>query len=477
MKKFLLVISCLFLILSSSTISVFAEYDGKPKSNPFGDTGAAPTLGGKAKYFDWFCPYATSFYDIGGYADDVIIYPGSNYSKSKFVFLSDKDAKKKYFYSALNREKTKSEKVCGKYDPKIEADTGVNYVDVDGCKFYLTAIPAGVYNYSAADFVFGGGTFADEGYIVDMILKDGTVIHFAAVDGIGGWHSNNKKGEVDPGGKNSHDKLAFSFTELRLPQYKRTFHATSPNQLFEMFCKDNDSIKKFSSKYKISKNNPIYAVRLWNKSLKDGFKVTSGVKGFAHNSSGALKGDSSDESGKKSKTTSKQFMSGVYEERDLGAWNKLVEENIQESYLDNVTREKLEQDDLSSLADWSSNVENSKAEYGFIAMMRIIVMWVGIFFTVWVLFIYLAYWFDRLNTFFYLDLLHILTFGKLHISPEEKECTFGKNNGSSKDITVNHKAILMICITGLIFGTLIISGVFYTVVSGAVNFVLRQLGI
>ena len=58
---------------------------------------------------------------------------------------------------------------------------------------------------------------------------------------------------------------------------------------------------------------------------------------------------------------------------------------------------------------------------------------------------------------------------------DDKEATYSL--GKKQDhVTVNHKDICFICITGLIFGVLLITGKFYKLVAGLVNFILRKLG-
>lgn len=167
--------------------------------------------------------------------------------------------------------------------------------------------------------------------------------------------------------------------------------------------------------------------------------------------------------------------SGFWSEEDLSAFCKLAELDIQSLYLDNATRDNLSQSDLANLANWEDNVNNNTREYGFIAILRIIVMWIGIIFTVYILLLYLAYWFDRLNSIIDLDVLSILTFGKLHVAFDEKEANFSLGKKQDR-MTVSHKNMVFICITGLVFGTLLITGTFYKLVAGLVNTILRMIG-
>lgn len=162
-----------------------------------------------------------------------------------------------------------------------------------------------------------------------------------------------------------------------------------------------------------------------------------------------------------------------YSESDLSAYVKLQEVDV--SAMLPKDRSSLSQNELENLSSWEDNVKNSNREYGFIAWMRIIVMWVGIIFIIYIFLLYLAYWFDKLNSIIDLDVLSILTFGRLHVAIDDKEANFSLGKKQDR-MTVNHKDMLFICITGLIFGTLLITGTFYKLVAGFVNFILRKLG-
>ena len=81
------------------------------------------------------------------------------------------------------------------------------------------------------------------------------------------------------------------------------------------------------------------------------------------------------------------------------------------------------------------------------------------------LLIYIAYWFDRLNNLVDIELLSILTLNKLRLSDTEESCDFRLSGlGKGEARTVNHRAILEICIIGVAFGALIISGYLYLVI-------------
>lgn len=169
---------------------------------------------------------------------------------------------------------------------------------------------------------------------------------------------------------------------------------------------------------------------------------------------------------------------GYWTEEQLSSFCKLAEIDIQSLYLDGAMRDSLSQAELEGLSNWERNIKNDKMEDGLIAKLRIVTMFFGIILIVWSVLMYLAYWFDRINTFFDLDLLGILTLGKLHMSDTEDECTYrAKNLGKTDKKTVNHRAICTICILGIGFGALVVSGVIYKLLATMINTVLRLLGV
>lgn len=135
---------------------------------------------------------------------------------------------------------------------------------------------------------------------------------------------------------------------------------------------------------------------------------------------------------------------------------QLSEDSIPLSYI-----EDLSQDQLKGVSDWKNNIDYIHGG-GIIKYIRIFVNLVGILFLVWMILIYMSYWYDRINNFIDIELLPIVTAGQLKVSPEEDNCTFrpkGLIKGTQQ--TVNHRAILGICLIGIGFAVLLISGKVY----------------
>ena len=164
--------------------------------------------------------------------------------------------------------------------------------------------------------------------------------------------------------------------------------------------------------------------------------------------------------------------SGLMDETEFVKWKVQTECSIEFSDI-----MKLRDNDIYEVETWKSDLEKTNSESILIRGGRFLTILFGILFEVWMLLIYLSYWFDRLNNFFDFSVMRIVTFGKLSISPDESECTFSLTDLSSSSMkTVNHKKVLEICIIGLAFGTLIVSGAMFDILSLLINKVLSILG-
>lgn len=165
---------------------------------------------------------------------------------------------------------------------------------------------------------------------------------------------------------------------------------------------------------------------------------------------------------------------GYWTEEELSEYARLEELNIQ-AILDKANRNDLGGEDLEGLSWWERNVKEDKATGGVVGWIRKLVQFFGIAFIIWVIFIYMAYWFDRINNFFYIDMLGILTIGYLHMSDTEEECNFKlRDLGKGDRRTVNHKAILEVCLLGIFFGVFIVTGAYYKVIMWVIQFATRM---
>ena len=466
MKKVFSFLIILLTIALFNVTNVSCGNDGNLRDDPFGDCGASASFGGDAKYYDFFIPYNATLKDIGGYATDVTFSSTSSYKNSMHVSSSSKLENHPYQFNVQGSKGT-SWLGC---TVKTDSNTNFQYIEKDGCKFYIASLGKCVFNYSAVtkDGFYQFASLSATGVIYDMILKDGTIIHFATGDGIGDNHTNSDESDSITSG--DHDGVYIKFAKLNKKCYADLFHACDPNQTFECFTNGSGALEKFKKYYNISDSNPVVAIRMWNQTIsKGGFKVNSGfeelsTKGDAVDTSGATAGGSSNSN--TGTGLSIQFMSGYYSELDLASWNKLVEPNIQSQYIEDARRDNLTSKEVSELSNWEQNIDEGSLFGRLIRFLRSMVVLVGILVTIWGIFFYIAYWFDTLNNLIDIDAVKVLSFGRLMKSPEENDCTFHvkdliKSDGQPR--TINHKIAIFIAIGSIAFGCLLVSGYFYKI--------------
>lgn len=146
-------------------------------------------------------------------------------------------------------------------------------------------------------------------------------------------------------------------------------------------------------------------------------------------------------------------VTGALDEEYFGVYGTHLKENS--IALPNA--DMLTVNEQKQIATWGNNIGTLDESY--IGFMRRVISFLGIMFTIYCLFIYLAYWLDRVNTFFDISFLSMLTLGNLELSPDEKQSTFNPANEGKK--IVNHKDVIKIVVIGCIVGVLLISGWVY----------------
>lgn len=204
-------------------------------------------------------------------------------------------------------------------------------------------------------------------------------------------------------------------------------------------------------------------VDLWGqggKQAKDMYELISGVKAG---------GNTNKELDKNLATT--MVKAGLWDETEFVSWKEAVRSNLKFEDIHSLSGDSLE-----TLDTWKKDLQHSNNDKFLVKYGRLACLIFGIFFEVWILLIYLAYWFDRVNNFVEIDLLKIITFGRLTISPDESECTFSiKEKAEGSVRTVNHRKILEICIVGLFMGVFIVSGKIFVILNKLVTGILNIL--
>lgn len=177
-----------------------------------------------------------------------------------------------------------------------------------------------------------------------------------------------------------------------------------------------------------------------------------------------------DESTEVAETAAK---TGVFSESEFVSWCAMTD--IELDFADVMD---LSASDNNTLQDWKDDLEKDKGDTWLIKSGRFLVMLCGIAFTVWMIFIYLFYWLDRVNNFVDIDFLPIATFNRLRVSDTEQECTFSvKDLAKGTQRTINHKHMIGVCLVGIAFGVTLISGYAFTVINALVTRALHFLGV
>lgn len=132
------------------------------------------------------------------------------------------------------------------------------------------------------------------------------------------------------------------------------------------------------------------------------------------------------------------------------------------------TFEDLDATDRSTLREWTDDLDNRSTDTTF-SITRAIVAFVGIVVTVYSVLVYVAFQFDRNQNFVDIELLSILTLGRLRVSPDDERSTYGVKSDSRELDTggkvVVHKDIIIVSLLGLTVGVLLLSGKIYSLIS------------
>lgn len=183
------------------------------------------------------------------------------------------------------------------------------------------------------------------------------------------------------------------------------------------------------------------------------------------------------------------YEDGLITEDQLGAYYKLTEKNM---HLDELTRDtfgatfdeegnKIDgeaekySENLRQLNQWEDNIEGEKITL--VKVLRWICMFIGILMIMWVLLMYIAYWFDKINTIVPFSVMAIVSFGHYVVADNEDSSDVNMMNPekTGKMKQINHKGILLICLLTLIVASFLISGVLFNWMRYGILWVQQQL--
>ncbi len=465
MKKLFDVIWPLIIILIfSCSVSLAEEYNigntGEVRDNPYGLNDTIPSSYEGLEYYDVFLPYQKTVGEIGGYNTSVLHEGSASYDPMPDY------RKASHVGDVINQQRDyPSLAACaagtipaGSFPCSYESDTGANILtDADGNKYYGSAIQ---YFFYWNETKFAKWDLSNRGDLFDIILTDGTVIHFVVGDTNAKVHTNRKPGTTS-------ESAEGNTSTLNYPQYEFMCSSIAGNCI-ELWGASG-SCNKFSQKYGISTSgtgNHIAFYRMYNGNIQKNPKRTSKAGSEA---AYALDGriittDIGEGAAGENVVQGDNSGGGIVAEKDLEGLDGLLvkmNDNAQSVTLPNGDDLSVgEKVNLTTISGNNAVMLKEKV----IQTIRTIVMAVGLILILYVILLWAAYMFDKVNNFFEVKILKLLTFGALD--------TYKDDLPGEKSI---FKRLVMLSIVLFLTGVFIISGSIYVVIQRIFMFI-RSLG-
>lgn len=441
----ILIIVC--VLLHSTT--VFANNDGQPHDDPYQDGGYSSSYDSNVKYYDCLIPYAISYADFGGIAaTDGYVTADSSYSDYSFWCAMSKQ--EELVGTKIVGENCHSTDVLkntylgynnlSKYDGASISDIDGLCIakDKNGAEYYIAA--TGAWTVKSNSNTDKG--FKKTGQLFDVILTDGTAIHFVRGDAIGVGHSN---GHDNTG----QDGIYYGRSDSKYPQYECMFHCQG-GQVIEIWYKDWNSISKFKEKYNIGSgkdNVQISCIRMYDADLGTAPKRVDGNGLDSKVGSGDIKGSSKDKNG-----------DGLISEWEIEGMHKSPLSDDQQK-VNFKSKDDLSTGEQYSLSQIAEGIDIN-SEVDALDLARKIVAFIGLVLVVYASIIFIAMIVDKTNTFIDIGVVKLVTFNLIDYRPNDIEITTGKYI-STKKLVIS--TIIILCV-----GLLILSG---SIFSGLSDFV------
>lgn len=433
----ILLLVVLILLPSIRVDAVTFDNDGNARENPYGDSKIEKSYS-DLDYYDCYVPYNLSPEKIGGYSTGVLAYTYETYNYSMKSHYPDRIANK--FSYLVNGYQPMGSPYRG---CNIESENGMQVlVDKNGNKYYMMAIQEFFYCFPGikedASFPKWG---SQNGQLVDVILTDGTVIHFVIVDANDSAHTNGGPKEE------SLWNVQYEFSKLKINQYKHLFHAAYGNMIELAGVSWGAGVSEFMEKYNMSLDgNQVAYYRMYNGYIDDLPKRNNGIgKETSFNLgnvsiSGGTSGNDSDNTGT-SEIVSEWELTG------MKGLDKKLKDNQSEVIL--PTNSDLSIKEQYSVALSGENIALEKYS-SYIDIVRVIVVFIGLCLVLLGVFLIVALIFDKANNFIEISLVNIVTFGLLKYSDE-------KNTKRDSGYASATKIIIIVSVV-MTIGLLLISG-------------------
>lgn len=124
---------------------------------------------------------------------------------------------------------------------------------------------------------------------------------------------------------------------------------------------------------------------------------------------------------------------------------------------------------LAEVENWADTIDN-KHEEATHRYVRAAFMFVGILIMIYSVILFIAYQFDKVNNFVEIQLLGVLTFNRLAVSPDDKQSNYA-NVDSNGTKYLKLKDICIVSVVGISIGVLLVSGKVFLLVMNLINWI------
>lgn len=387
--------------------------DGKSMDDPYGICEEIPPSFEGVEYYDCAIPYDMTHREIGGYAVKVLdVNPDKPYLSWGSVMP---ESRKDTFVGVYVNYENAYEQPCfndAGVRAEKEPDTGCFRLVKDGVYFYETAVQMFFLRGLKDENGNPCGYFpaSHRGQIIDLILTDGTVIHFVLSD-INSIHHTNCG---PPEGKLW--EVIWEFAPTDYPQYSNIVSALAGNCI-ELRGDKSACCRAFAEKYNIGNGegqNRIAYYRMYNASITDGntklVTTSSAAKEIAYNVS-----DVGDAFMKKPGGSSSYGpQSGLISEEDLLGMPKPGKDNHRIPSLENrdalALMEQYKVATITEALALQTEIEHQES-------IRVGISFFGIALSVWSMIVISGIILDRANTLFDISFVRLFTFGIVNHNP------------------------------------------------------------
>lgn len=145
---------------------------------------------------------------------------------------------------------------------------------------------------------------------------------------------------------------------------------------------------------------------------------------------------------------------------------------LDENYTEISTMSDLSVEERMQVSEIQDYVNNRNAEKSgrWITNIRVATMLFGLLIIVYTLVLFLAYWFDRFNGIFEIQLLSLVSFGKFITLDDD---VFGSDNQRGSCKAINMQGSLKILIIGVLAGIFILSGKLFSTINFLYNIITK----